>query len=124
MLSQLPSVQKLRESAPIVLGLPRGGVPIAFEIAKALHSDLDVMIVRKLGIPYSPEVAFGAISLGNVKVLNSSLIREIRLSDADMNTVIKRETAELERRNALYRGGKDFPSLEGKIVLVIFHQIC
>ena len=77
------------------------------------------MIVRKLGIPYAPEVAMGAISLGNVQILNKDLLRQIQISDSEMESVVKKESMELERRNQLYRGGRPFPSLANKIVLIV-----
>lgn len=126
-LAQYPKIKALADQNPIVLALPRGGVPVAFEyfplihhyrIAKALNAPLDALIVRKLGIPYQPEVAFGAISIDGVKVLNSDFIHRIRLSDKEMNAVIAKESMELERRNSLYRGNRPFPNLKDRIVLV------
>lgn len=87
-------------------------------VAKSLNAPLDVLIVRKLGLPYQPEVAFGAISLMGVKVLNDDFISQIALSESDMAPVCAKESKELERRNSLYRGDRPFPNLEDRIVLV------
>ncbi|MDB6151830.1 MAG: putative phosphoribosyl transferase [Chthoniobacteraceae bacterium] len=101
----------------LVLGLPRGGVPVAFEVAKRLHAPLDVFVVRKLGLPAQKELAMGAIASGNVRVLNESVCSYVpeRLIDA----VTAREKKELERRERAYRGHEKRPAIEGKIVLLI-----
>src|SRR5438128_8294806 len=88
----------VREPYPVVLGLPRGGVPVAFEVAQALHADLDVFLVRKLGVPGHEELAMGAISSAGVRVLNRALIDELRISSAAIEQVTAREQHEIERR--------------------------
>lgn len=103
----------------IVLALPRGGVPVAYEIAKALHAPLDVFVVRKLGLPWHAEVAMGALAPGGVRVLDEKLIREARVSDEEVRRVTAVEQAELERREQRYRGDRPFPALTGKIVLLV-----
>lgn len=104
----------------IILGLPRGGVPVAFEIAQALNGSLDVLVVRKLGVPYHRELAVGAIAnSGAVKVFNEEIIRNLALSQAAINKVIAVETQELIRRENFYRNNRPFPSLEAKIVILV-----
>jgi len=93
----------------IVLGLPRGGVVVAFEVAKALRAPLDVYMVRKLGVPGQEELAFGAVASGGVRVLNDDVVRTARLDQSEIDAVTVREQAELERRERLYRG--DRPAL-------------
>src|SRR5712691_9982249 len=103
----------------IVLGLPRGGVPVAFEVAQRLGVPLDVFIVRKLGVPGFEELAAGAIASGGVRVLNEDVIRTIRGGQAAIEAVTARETAELERRERLYRDGRPAPELRGRIAILI-----
>jgi predicted phosphoribosyltransferase len=103
----------------IVLGLPRGGVPVAYEVAQALRVPLDVFIVRKLGVPGFEELAVGAIASGGVRVLNEEVANALPNRDEIIETVTKRETAELERREHEYRDGRPAPDLAGKTVLLI-----
>ncbi|HLA81070.1 MAG TPA: phosphoribosyltransferase [Thermoleophilia bacterium] len=103
----------------VVLGLPRGGVVVAFEVAKALNAPLDVLLVRKLGAPGQEELAFGAIASGGVRVMNEDVVRAFDLSQAQIEAVIAREQAELERRARAYRGESPPPELEGKTVIVV-----
>lgn len=103
----------------LVLGLPRGGVPVATEVAAALGASLDVLVVRKLGVPGHEELAFGAIALGGIRVLNDDVVRISRLSPDDIETVTKRETAELERREAAYRGNRPPLAVSGRTVVVV-----
>ncbi len=102
-----------------VLALPRGGVPVAFEVAQALHAPMDVFSVRKLGLPDHPEVAMGAIATGGVRVLNASLVQTLRIPDAVIEAVAAREQRELERRERAYRG--DLPPLDvrGRTVILV-----
>ncbi|WP_448561461.1 phosphoribosyltransferase [Trichothermofontia sp.] len=102
-----------------VLALPRGGVPVAFEVAQALRVPLDICVVRKLGVPRQPELAMGAIATSGVRILNSRLIQELGISDAEVASVTQRELQELERREQLYRGDRPPPDLEGRIVLLV-----
>lgn len=105
---------------PIVLGLPRGGMPVAAEIATALDAPLDTLVVRKLGAPFNPELAVGAIASGGVRVLNEELAgRPDIVDEAALETVISRETAELERRERTYRGDRPFPDLTGRDVVLV-----
>src|SRR5258708_21881102 len=101
----------VRDSNPIVLALPRGGVPVGFEVAKALHSDLDIFLVRKLGVPSHEELALGAISSGGVRVLNQALIGQLGLTSLVIDRITARERREIERRERLYR--RDSPPLAG-----------
>lgn len=103
----------------IVLALPRGGVPVGFEIAKALRAPLDVLIVRKLGVPGQEELAFGAIASGGMRILNDEIIREIGLSGEWIEKITAREQKELERREQLYRNGKPPPAIDGRTVILV-----
>src|SRR5271167_712125 len=88
----------------LVLALPRGGVPVAFEVARLLHAPLDVFMVRKLGLPGQREMAMGAIATGGLRVLNEDAVRALGISDQDIEAVAAREQEELNRRERLYRG--------------------
>lgn len=103
----------------IVLALPRGGVPVAFEIARALRAPLDVVIVRKLGVPDHPELAMGAIAGGKVTVLNRELMRALRVESADFDRVLAAERRELVRREHLYRGSRPPLALAGRTVVLV-----
>jgi len=103
----------------IVLGLPRGGVPVAYEVAKQLRAPLDVFIVRKLGVPGFEELAAGAIASGGVRVLNEDVMRAIPHADETIEAVTARETAELERRELIYREGRPPPEPRGRIVILV-----
>ena len=103
----------------IVLGLPRGGVPVAYEVAKRLGAPLDVFIVRKLGVPGFEELAAGAIASGGVRVLNDDVMRAIPHADETIEAVTAKETAELGRREHEYRDGRPAPELRDRIVILI-----
>lgn len=103
----------------IVLGLPRGGVVVAFEVAEALRVPLDVYVVRKLGVPGQEELAFGAIATGGVRVLNPDVVHTARLTESEIEAVTRREKAELGRRERLYRGGRSLLLLSGKTVILV-----
>ena len=103
----------------IVLGLPRGGMPVAAQVARALNVPFDVFLVRKLGVPGHEELAFGAIAQGGVQVLNDALIADLDLPSSAIERVAARERAELERRDTLYRGGRPFPALNDRTVILI-----
>jgi putative phosphoribosyl transferase len=103
----------------IVLGLPRGGVPVAFEVAQRLGAPLDVFIVRKLGVPGFEELAAGAIASGGVRVLNEDVMRAIPHADEAIEAVTARETAELERREHEYRDGRPAPELRDRVVILV-----
>lgn len=103
----------------IVLGLPRGGVPVAAEVAAELGAPLDVFVVRKLGVPGLEETAMGAVASGGITVLLSAVIDQFGVSQFDVAHVIERERAEVDRREAAYRGSRRFPTLGGRIVIVV-----
>lgn len=103
----------------IVLALPRGGVPVAYEIAAALNLPLDVMIVRKLGVPGHEELAMGAIGSGGMRVLNRSVIESLRIPPDSLEAVEKRESLELMRREATYRGNRQPIPIRGKTVILV-----
>jgi putative phosphoribosyl transferase len=103
----------------LILALPRGGVPVAFEVAQALHAPLDVMLVRKLGLPGQEELAMGAIASGGVHVLNDEVVDELGLSPGVIDQVAAREHAELERRERVYRGDRPAPELRDQTVILI-----
>ena len=103
----------------VVLGLPRGGVPVAFEVAQSLHAPLDVCIVRKLGVPDRKELAMGAIGMGGVVVINPDVIESWRISQAELDRVVAEEQQELERRDRLYRCGRPAPVVKGKVVVLV-----
>ena len=103
----------------IVLGLPRGGVPVAYEVAKRLGVRLDVFIVRKLGVPGFEELAVGAIASGGVRVLNQDVMRALPNAEATIESITARETAELERREQSYRAGRPAPELQDRIVILV-----
>src|SRR5438128_5096940 len=103
----------------IVLGLPRGGVPVAFGVGQRLGAPLDVFIVRKLGVPGFEELAAGAIASGGGRVLNQDVVRAIPHAEEAIEAVTARETAELERREQIYREGRPPPELRGRIVILV-----
>ncbi len=103
----------------VVLGLPRGGVPVAFEVARALDAPLDVIVVRKLGVPFQPELAMGAIGEGGVLVVNQEVWQSSALEAVDIDIVASRERAELDRRARQYRGGRPHLDLEGRCALIV-----
>ncbi len=103
----------------LVLALPRGGVPVAFEVAKALGAPLDVLVVRKLGAPGHEELAMGAIASGGVRVLNHDVVRSLRVSEHEIAAAVEREENELSRRERLYRGERLYPKVEGRSVILI-----
>ena len=103
----------------LVLGLPRGGVPVAFEVACALRAPLDVFLVRKLGVPGYQELAMGAIASGGVCVLNEDVVRALRIPQRTIDVVAEEERAELVRREREYRGGRPAPNVQGRVVILI-----
>ncbi len=103
----------------IVLALPRGGVPVAYEVAKALHAPLDVFIVRKLGVPGHSELAMGALAVNNVTVFNDEIVHSYQITQEEIDAVIAKETQELKRREKIYRGDQPFPSIANKVVILI-----
>jgi predicted phosphoribosyltransferase len=103
----------------VVLALPRGGVPVAAQVARRLNAPLDVFIVRKLGLPGHPELAMGAIATGGVQVFNGDVINSLQIPDEVINDVAKAEFEELERREHVYRHDLPRPEIEGKIAIVV-----
>lgn len=103
----------------LVLALPRGGVPIGYEIACALNWSLDIWLVRKLGAPDQPELAIGAIALPHTKILNSDLITKLQVSKPQLEAVIQSEKQELNRRNQCYRQAKPLPAIAHKSVILV-----
>ena len=112
-------LQHLGEEPVVVLGLPRGGIPVAVEIARALDAPLDVIVVRKLGVPFQPELAMGAIGEGGVRVVNEDVVRNLPISAEDLAAVEARERVELERRAQRFRGSRPRIPLEGRTALVV-----
>lgn len=102
-----------------VLALPRGGVPVAYEVARALHAPLDVFLVRKLGVPDHEELAMGAIASGGVRVLNEDVVRTLHIPAAAIEAVAEREQRELERRERLYRDARPRTRVAGRTVILI-----
>lgn len=102
-----------------VLGLPRGGVPVAYEVATALHAPLDILLVRKLGVPGEPELAMGGIASGGIRVLNPGVVRALGISDAVIEAATRQEERELIRREHLYRSERPLIDLRGRTVIVV-----
>jgi predicted phosphoribosyltransferase len=103
----------------LVLALPRGGVPVAYEVARALNAPLDVFIVRKLGVPGHEELALGAIASGGIRVLNNEVMRALHIPKQVVEEIAAREQRELERREQLYRDGRPAPDVRGRTVILI-----
>jgi len=109
----------LRGQDVVVLGLPRGGVPVAFEVAAALNAPLDVVVVRKLGVPFQPELAMGAIGEGGARVLDIDVCRRARISEEDLRGVERRERRELDARVVRYRRGRERVEVTGRVAVVV-----
>jgi len=103
----------------LILGLPRGGVPVAYEVARELNAPLDVFIVRKLGVPGHEELGMGAIATGGVRILHEGIIRELGISRQTVDIVSEREQAELDRRNRLYRGDRPATAIKDRTVVIV-----
>jgi predicted phosphoribosyltransferase len=103
----------------LVLALPRGGVPVGYEVARALHAPLDVFLVRKLGVPGREELAMGAIASGGVRFLNETVIRGLKIPDDVIEAVGAEEQRELERREKAYRGDRPAPDVRGRTVILV-----
>ncbi|PYI86489.1 MAG: phosphoribosyl transferase [Verrucomicrobia bacterium] len=108
-------------SAPalLVLALPRGGVPVAYEVASALRAPLDIFLVRKLGVPGHEEYAMGALATGGVRILNPDAVQHLGISEDVIEKVVAKEKAELERREREYRGSRPVPELRGRTVMIV-----
>jgi putative phosphoribosyl transferase len=103
----------------LVLGLPRGGVPVAYEVAKELDAPLDVCLVRKLGVPGHKELAMGAIAAGGVRVINENVIDWLRISPSTINEVAAMEIRELDRRSHIYRGNRPLPKVKNHTIILV-----
>jgi putative phosphoribosyl transferase len=103
----------------VVLALPRGGVPVGFEVAKALHAPLDIFLVRKLGVPGHEELAMGAISTGGVRVLNDDVVDYLQIPGGVIDAIAAIELRELERRERAYRGDRPEPDVQGKTIILV-----
>lgn len=113
------SLAHLDGSDPVVLGLPRGGVPVAEEVARALAAPLDIIVVRKLGFPGHPEYAMGAIGEGDVVNVDWQVVSETGITAPQLARVVEREQAELRRRTASYRDGRPPLDVEGRLVIIV-----
>jgi predicted phosphoribosyltransferase len=112
-------LQQFAKSDVVVLALPRGGVPVAYEVAGALGAPLDVFLVRKLGLPGHPELAMGAIASGGVQVLNEDVLESIAVPQAAIDAVTRTEQLELDRRERTYRGGRPLVPIKGRMVILV-----
>jgi putative phosphoribosyl transferase len=110
---------KYKSSDAIVFGIPSGGVPVALEVANTLNLPMDLIIVRKIQIPYNPEAGFGAIGPGGEIILNERLLNQLSLTEDEIKTQIKKTMDVIKKRNQLFRGEKPFPNLKDKIALVV-----
>jgi putative phosphoribosyl transferase len=118
---RLASAQKhyAGRSDLLLLGLPRGGVPVAYEVARALHAPLDVMLVRKLGVPGHEEFAMGAIASGGIRVITRDVVTALGIPEATLEIIISEEEQELRRREQAYRGDRPPPQVQGKTVILV-----
>jgi len=112
-------VNVVSDANVLVLGLPRGGIVVAYEVAHALQAELDVFLVRKLGMPGDEEFAIGAIAAGGTRVLNEDTVRKFRVSQEAIERVVEREQRELERRERLYREGRPASPIRGRTVVLV-----
>ena len=108
-----------RDESPIVLGLPRGGVPVAFEVARALKAPLDVLVVRKVGAPDQPELGLGAIAEGGALYLDHQLMRQVGASETEVAEIAERKAAEVVERVRLFRGARPQPDVRGRTVILV-----
>jgi putative phosphoribosyl transferase len=112
-------LEHLRDVDPVILALPRGGVPVAAQVARGLDAPLDVLIVRKLGSPMQPELALGAMGEGGIRVVNEDLLERVGTSPADLEAVEQRELVEIDRRRQRYRDGRPMIDIAGRAVVII-----
>ena len=103
----------------LVLGLPRGGVPVAYEVARAIHAPLDVYAVRKIGVPWHRELAMGAIATGGLRVMNDEIVRQFQITPEIFDRMAEQEQIELERREQAYRGSRPAPAFTGRTVILV-----
>ena len=113
------ALERFREEEPLVVALPRGGVPVGVEVARALDAPLDILLVRKLGAPFNPEYGIGAIAEGGIRFVRWEDVELIGMSEADLDAIVARESAELERRQRLYRGEREPIAVAGRTVLLV-----
>jgi putative phosphoribosyl transferase len=113
------AVERFRDEEPLIIALPRGGVPVAFEVARALAAPLDIVLVRKLGAPFNPEYGIGAIAEGGIRFVRTEDVELIGMGEAELEAVVGRESAELERRQRLYRGHDDPYPVEGRTAILV-----
>lgn len=109
----------LNKKNTLVLALPRGGVPVAYEIASQLHLPLDLFIVRKLGVPGHPELALGALAMGGVIVFNQDILNRLNITKDEISAIQHKEAIELERRMKAYRGNRPYPEIQGKTIILV-----
>ncbi len=112
-------LQYADRSDVIILALPRGGVPVAYEVALALKAPLDVLIVRKLGLPGREELAIGAIASGGIQILNQDIVHALDIDQATINSVLEQELRELQRREHIYRGSRPAPEIKDHTVIIV-----
>lgn len=112
-------LKSYEKETPIILGMPRGGVVVAYEIASLLHAPLDVIVTRKIGAPNQPEFAIGAIAPGDIVLLNKEVIKDIQLSNTEIQSLINNETQEMKRRLKLYRGNRPAIDVKNKTIIVV-----
>ncbi|HEU4980431.1 MAG TPA: phosphoribosyltransferase family protein, partial [Solirubrobacterales bacterium] len=112
-------LQRFREADPLVLALPRGGVPVGYEVARALDAPLDILLVRKIGAPFQPEYGIGAIAEGGVRFIRTEDIEMTGISEEEIESIVARETEELERRARVYRGDREPLPVEGRTVILV-----
>ncbi len=112
-------LQKYRDRSPLVIALPRGGGPVAYEVARALGAPLDVLVARKIGAPGQPEFGIGAIAQGGAMFLNDGVVRELGVTQEYLNAVTRKETAEMARRVRAYRGDRPPLDVRGRTVLLV-----
>ena len=116
----VPELQRCKLEDPVILGLPRGGIPLAYEIAVALHAPLDTIVVRKLGVPSQPELAFGAIASGGIRVINDDVVGSLlSLDEETIEKIVGREMRELRRRERAYRQDRPYPELGDRDVVLV-----
>lgn len=109
----------LKDEKPVVLGLPRGGVPVAFEVAKVLNAPLDVLIIRKLGVPWQPELAFGAIGEGGERYLNPDVLENIHITKEEIEEVESKEFVEIKKRQLHFHGNRKPIDISHKLVIIV-----